>query len=167
MGLFVLLAFIGPSSTSYNKVSLVSRARAVTSFMSCTFSVSYGPILSFLLFQFRSPSFSFKTGSTALTSSSYGFNLERDLVLQKVGFEESSGKPRELLFAVSTGKLIITVLGFVLGTMPLSSLFRSSSAMDSNYRLYIDEPVLVILAVVFHELSTEEVVVCYSNLFVS
>ncbi|KIJ59289.1 hypothetical protein HYDPIDRAFT_100988 [Hydnomerulius pinastri MD-312] len=45
----------------------------------------------------------------------YGINLNQNVVLQEIGYAGTTGTPWEKLFKVSTGNIIITVLGFVPG----------------------------------------------------
>lgn len=45
----------------------------------------------------------------------YGINLNQNVVLQEIGFAGTTGTAWEKLFKISTGNLIITVLGFVPG----------------------------------------------------
>lgn len=45
----------------------------------------------------------------------YGINLNQNVVLQQIGFDGSQGSPWTRLFKISTGNIIITVLGFVPG----------------------------------------------------
>ncbi len=51
----------------------------------------------------------------SLFYSFYGINLNQNVVLQQIGFDGGSGSAWERLFKVSTGGIIITVLGFVPG----------------------------------------------------
>ncbi|TFL02662.1 major facilitator superfamily domain-containing protein [Pterulicium gracile] len=45
----------------------------------------------------------------------YGINLNQNVVLQQIGFDGKTGTPWEKMFNISTGNIIITVLGFVPG----------------------------------------------------
>lgn len=45
----------------------------------------------------------------------YGINLNQNVVLEEIGYAGSTGTPWEKLFKISTGNIIITVLGFVPG----------------------------------------------------
>jgi hypothetical protein len=47
--------------------------------------------------------------------SFYGINLNQNVVLQQIGYDGKDGTPWERLFKISTGNIIITVLGFVPG----------------------------------------------------
>ncbi|KAH0835000.1 major facilitator superfamily domain-containing protein [Lanmaoa asiatica] len=45
----------------------------------------------------------------------YGINLNQNVVLQEIGYADETGTAWEKLFKISTGNIIITVLGFVPG----------------------------------------------------
>jgi PHS family inorganic phosphate transporter-like MFS transporter len=45
----------------------------------------------------------------------YGINLNQNVVLQQIGYAGTTGTAWEKLFTISTGNIIITVLGFVPG----------------------------------------------------
>lgn len=47
----------------------------------------------------------------------YGINLNQNFVLQQIGFDGNTGTPWEKLFKISTGNIIVTVLGFIPGML--------------------------------------------------
>lgn len=50
--------------------------------------------------------------------SFYGINLNQNNVLEEIGYAGTTGTAWENLFKISTGNIIITVLGFVPGKCP-------------------------------------------------
>ncbi|KII90528.1 hypothetical protein PLICRDRAFT_536373 [Plicaturopsis crispa FD-325 SS-3] len=95
----------------------------------------------------------------------YGVNLNQNVVLQQIGFAGKGGTPWENLFKISTGNLIITVLGFVPGyyvtVLTVEKLGRKWIQVQG---FLLTSLFLAILAGKFHTLSTVSFVVCFAFL---
>ncbi|KAJ3521302.1 hypothetical protein NMY22_g12371 [Coprinellus aureogranulatus] len=95
----------------------------------------------------------------------YGINLNQNVVLQQIGFDGSSGSPWHRLFRVSTGNIIITVLGFVPGyyaTLFTIEILGRKWIQIQGFLL--SALFLGILAGKFHTLSTVQFIVCFAFL---
>jgi PHS family inorganic phosphate transporter-like MFS transporter len=95
----------------------------------------------------------------------YGINLNQNVVLQQIGYAGSSGTPWERLFKISTGGIIITVLGFVPGyyvsVLTIEKLGRKWIQIQGFLMAAL---FLAILASRFHELSAPAFIVCFALL---
>ncbi|TEB27264.1 MFS general substrate transporter [Coprinellus micaceus] len=95
----------------------------------------------------------------------YGINLNQNVVLQQIGFDGSSGSPWHRLFRVSTGNIIITVLGFVPGyyaTLFTIEILGRKWIQIQGFLL--SALFLGILAGKFYTLSTVQFIVCFAFL---
>ncbi|KAF8957885.1 phosphate transporter [Flammula alnicola] len=95
----------------------------------------------------------------------YGINLNQNIVLQQIGYDGKTGTPWNRLFKVSTGGMIITVLGFVPG------YFASVLTIELLGRKWIQVQgfllaalFLGILADRFYKLSKVSFIVCFAFL---
>lgn len=95
----------------------------------------------------------------------YGINLNQNVVLAQIGFDGKSGTEWNRLFKISTGNMIITVLGFVPG------YYASIFTIEILGRKWIQIQgflmaalFLGILAGKFHELSRGAFIVCFAFL---
>ncbi|KAF8922141.1 MFS general substrate transporter [Mucidula mucida] len=95
----------------------------------------------------------------------YGINLNQNVVLQQIGFDGGSGSAWERLFKVSTGGIIITVLGFVPGyyvsVLTIEKLGRKWIQIQGFLMAAL---FLGILAGKFNELSSAGFIVCFAFL---
>ncbi|KAJ7482542.1 MFS inorganic phosphate transporter [Mycena latifolia] len=95
----------------------------------------------------------------------YGINLNQNVVLQQIGFDGKTGTPWEKLFKVSTGNIIITVLGFVPGYYATVLLIEKLGRKWIQIQGFLLAAVfLAILAAKFHTLSKPGFIVCFSFL---
>jgi len=95
----------------------------------------------------------------------YGINLNQNVVLQQIGYAGKTGTPWERLFKISTGNMIITVLGFVPGyyvsVLTVEKLGRKWIQIQGFLMAAL---FLAILAGRFHELSSPAFIVCFAFL---
>ncbi|KAJ7628959.1 major facilitator superfamily domain-containing protein [Roridomyces roridus] len=95
----------------------------------------------------------------------YGINLNQNVVLQQIGFDGSTGTPWEKLFRISTGNIIITVLGFVPGYYATVLTIELLGRKVIQIQGFIMAAVfLAILAAKFHTLSKPAFIVCFAFL---
>ncbi|KAJ7448502.1 major facilitator superfamily domain-containing protein [Mycena latifolia] len=95
----------------------------------------------------------------------YGINLNQNVVLQQIGFDGKTGTPWEKLFKVSTGNIIITVLGFVPGYYATVLLIEKLGRKWIQIQGFLLAALfLAILAAKFHTLSKPGFIVCFSFL---
>ncbi|TEB27607.1 inorganic phosphate transporter [Coprinellus micaceus] len=95
----------------------------------------------------------------------YGINLNQNVVLQQIGFDGATGSAWHKLFRVSTGGIIITVLGFVPGYY--ATLFTIEILGRKWIQIQgflVSALFLAILAGKFHTLSTVQFIVCFAFL---
>ncbi|KAJ3531502.1 hypothetical protein NMY22_g8131 [Coprinellus aureogranulatus] len=95
----------------------------------------------------------------------YGINLNQNVVLQQIGFDGATGTPWHKLFRVSTGNIIITVLGFVPGyyaTLFTIEILGRKWIQIQGFLL--SALFLGVLAGKFHTLSTVQFIVCFAFL---
>ncbi|KAJ7090960.1 major facilitator superfamily domain-containing protein [Mycena crocata] len=95
----------------------------------------------------------------------YGINLNQNVVLQQIGFDGKDGTPWEKLFKISTGNIIVTVLGFVPGyyvtILTIETLGRKWIQIQGFLMAAL---FLAILAAKFHTLSKPGFIVCFAFL---
>jgi PHS family inorganic phosphate transporter-like MFS transporter len=95
----------------------------------------------------------------------YGINLNQNVVLLQIGYAGKTGTPWEKLFKVSTGNIIITVLGFVPGyyvsVLTIEKLGRKWIQIQGFLMAAL---FLAILAGKFHSLDPAAFVVCFAFL---
>jgi len=95
----------------------------------------------------------------------YGINLNQNVVLLQIGYAGKTGTPWEKLFKVSTGNIIITVLGFVPGyyvsVLTIEKLGRKWIQIQG---FLLTALFLAILAGKFHSLDPASFVVCFAFL---
>ncbi|KIM60389.1 hypothetical protein SCLCIDRAFT_1216846 [Scleroderma citrinum Foug A] len=95
----------------------------------------------------------------------YGINLNQNVVLQEIGYAGKTGTAWEKLFKISTGNIIITVLGFVPGyyvsVLTIEKLGRKVIQIQGFLMTAL---FLAILAGKFHTLSNASFIVCFSFL---
>ncbi|KAJ6472360.1 major facilitator superfamily domain-containing protein [Mycena vitilis] len=98
----------------------------------------------------------------------YGINLNQNVVLQQIGFDGKTGTPWEKLFKISTGNIIITVLGFVPGYYATILLIGTLGRKWIQIQGFLLAALfLAILAGKFHTLSKPAFVVCFAFLQVT
>jgi PHS family inorganic phosphate transporter-like MFS transporter len=95
----------------------------------------------------------------------YGINLNQNVVLLEIGYAGKTGTPWQKLFKVSTGNIIITVLGFVPGyyvsVLTIEKLGRKWIQIQGFLMTAL---FLAILAGKFHTLDPAAFVVCFALL---
>jgi len=95
----------------------------------------------------------------------YGINLNQNVVLQAIGFDGKTGTPWQKLFKVSTGNIIVTVLGFVPGyyvtILTIEKLGRKWIQIQGFLMAAL---FLAILAAKFHTLSHAAFIVLFALL---
>ncbi|KAJ7838074.1 major facilitator superfamily domain-containing protein [Mycena olivaceomarginata] len=95
----------------------------------------------------------------------YGINLNQNVVLQQIGFDGKTGTPWEKLFRISTGNIIVTVLGFVPGYYASVLLIEKLGRKWIQIQGFLLAALfLAILAAKFDTLSKPAFVVCFSLL---
>ncbi|KAJ7764229.1 major facilitator superfamily domain-containing protein, partial [Mycena metata] len=95
----------------------------------------------------------------------YGINLNQNVVLQQIGFDGKTGTPWEKLFRISTGNIIITVLGFVPGYYATVLLIETLGRKWIQIQGFLMAALfLAILAAKFHTLSKPGFIVCFALL---
>ncbi|KAF7354234.1 MFS inorganic phosphate transporter [Mycena venus] len=95
----------------------------------------------------------------------YGINLNQNVVLQQIGFDGKNGTPWEKLFKISTGNIIITVLGFVPGYYASVLLIETLGRKWIQIQGFLMAALfLAILAGKFTSLSKPAFIVCFSLL---
>ncbi|OJA20253.1 hypothetical protein AZE42_02695 [Rhizopogon vesiculosus] len=95
----------------------------------------------------------------------YGINLNQNVVLQQIGYDGNTGTAWERLFKISTGNIIITVLGFVPGyyvtVLTIEKLGRKFIQIQGFLAAGL---FLAILAGKFYNLSSAGFIVCFAFL---
>jgi PHS family inorganic phosphate transporter-like MFS transporter len=95
----------------------------------------------------------------------YGINLNQNVVLLEIGYAGKTGNPWEKLFKVSTGNIIITVLGFVPGYwVSILTIEKLGRKWIQIQGFLMSALFLAILAGKFHSLAPAPFVVCFSFL---
>ncbi|KAJ7339922.1 major facilitator superfamily domain-containing protein [Mycena albidolilacea] len=95
----------------------------------------------------------------------YGINLNQNVVLQQIGFDGKTGTPWEKLFRISTGNIIVTVLGFVPGYYASVLLIEKLGRKWIQIQGFLLAALfLAILAAKFDTLSKPAFIVCFSLL---
>ncbi|OAX38279.1 MFS general substrate transporter [Rhizopogon vinicolor AM-OR11-026] len=95
----------------------------------------------------------------------YGINLNQNVVLQQIGYDGKTGTAWQRLFKISTGNIIITVLGFVPGyyvtVLTIEKLGRKFIQIQGFLAAGL---FLAILAGKFYNLSSAGFIVCFAFL---
>ncbi|KAJ7184877.1 major facilitator superfamily domain-containing protein [Mycena filopes] len=95
----------------------------------------------------------------------YGINLNQNVVLQQIGFDGKTGTPWEKLFRISTGNIIVTVLGFVPGYYATILLIETLGRKWIQIQGFLMAALfLAIVAAKFHTLSKPGFIVCFALL---
>ncbi|KAJ6483258.1 major facilitator superfamily domain-containing protein [Mycena sanguinolenta] len=95
----------------------------------------------------------------------YGINLNQNVVLEQIGFDGKTGTPWEKLFKISTGNIIVTVLGFVPGYWATVFLIEKLGRKWIQIQGFLLAALfLAILAGKFTSLSKPAFIVCFSLL---
>jgi PHS family inorganic phosphate transporter-like MFS transporter len=95
----------------------------------------------------------------------YGINLNQNVVLLEIGYAGKTGNAWEKLFKVSTGNIIITVLGFVPGYwVSILTIEKLGRKWIQIQGFLMSALFLAILAGRFHSLAPAPFVVCFSFL---
>ncbi|KAJ6566585.1 MFS general substrate transporter [Mycena capillaripes] len=95
----------------------------------------------------------------------YGINLNQNVVLDQIGFAGKTGTPWEKLFKISTGNIIVTVLGFVPGYYATVLLIETLGRKWIQIQGFLLAALfLAILAGKFHTLSKPAFIVCFALL---
>ncbi|KAJ7732077.1 MFS inorganic phosphate transporter [Mycena maculata] len=95
----------------------------------------------------------------------YGINLNQNVVLTEIGFAGKTGTDWEKLFKISTGNIIITVLGFVPGYYATVLLIETLGRKWIQIQGFLLAALfLAILAGKFTSLSKPGFIVCFSLL---
>jgi PHS family inorganic phosphate transporter-like MFS transporter len=95
----------------------------------------------------------------------YGINLNQNVVLQQIGFDGKTGTPWEKMFKVSTGNIIVTVLGFVPGYYATILTIEKLGRKWIQIQGFLFAALfLSILAGMFHTLSKPAFIVCFALL---
>lgn len=95
----------------------------------------------------------------------YGINLNQNVVLAQIGFAGKTGTPWTKIFKVTTGGIIITVLGFVPGYWVTILTVETLGRKWIQIQGFLMEALfLAILAGKFHTLSKAGFIVCFTFL---
>jgi len=95
----------------------------------------------------------------------YGINLNQNVVLQQIGYAGTTGTAWEKLFTISTGNIIITVLGFVPGYyVTLLTIEKLGRKVIQFQGFLMAALFLGILAGRFTTLDNASFVVCFAFL---
>ncbi|KAF9000818.1 major facilitator superfamily domain-containing protein [Cyathus striatus] len=95
----------------------------------------------------------------------YGTNLDQNIVLQQIGYDGSDGTPWNCLFNISTGRIIITALGFVPGYYATALLIEKLGRKWIQIQGFLCAALLLgILAGKFTLLSKPAFIVCFALL---
>ncbi|KAG6847803.1 hypothetical protein H0H93_005897 [Arthromyces matolae] len=95
----------------------------------------------------------------------YGINLNQNVVLQEIGYDGKSGTAWERIFKISTGNIIITVLGFVPGYwVSVFTIEYMGRKWIQIQGFLLAALFLGVLAGKFESLSTAGFIVCFAFL---